>query len=177
VSRQYFAEVLAPIMQADQTAVPGTSEAALWPVQPWTAMVANQLQPGQVYRLTATGVLTTAGATPGTLTITPRWQASGVAGTSFGASAASPTLATSQTNLPWWLEAFLQCRTIGTSGTAVLTGYFLTTPASSIVSPLLFGGPSTTIDTTTAQGIGIDVTLGAAGDTMTTRCVVLEALN
>lgn len=174
MSRQYFAEVLAPIMEADQTAVTGAAEGALWPTSPWTAMVANQLQPGQVYRLTAGGVLTSAASTPGTLTITPRWGTS-TGGTSFGISAASATLTTSQTNVPWFLEALLQCRTIGSSGSAVLNGTFECNAVA--IASLQFGGASTTIDTTTAQGIFIGVTLGSASDSMITRMVVLEALN
>ena len=174
MSRQYFAEVLAPIMEADQTAVTGTTETALWPVSPWTATVANQLQPGQIYRLYACGVMSTAASTPGTLTITPRWGTSS-SGTALGASAASATLTASKTTVPWWLEALLQCRTIGSGGTAVLTGTFQCDQAG--VSTLCFGGPSTTIDTTTAQGLYVGVTLGSATDSMTTRIVTLEALN
>lgn len=174
MSRQYFAEVLAPIMEADQSAVTGTSEAGLWPVSPWTATVANQLQPGQIYRLFAAGVMTTPASTPGTLTITPRWGTTS-SGTSFGASAASGTLSTSKTNVPWWIEGLLQCRTIGSSGTAVVGGNFTCDQAG--VPTLVFGGPSTTIDTTSAQGLWLGVTLGSASDSMTTRIVTLEALN
>lgn len=174
MSRQYFSEVLAPIMEADQSAVTGTSEAALWPVSPWTAMVANQLQPGQIYKIEAAGVITTPASASGTLTITPRWGTTS-SGTSFTASAASGTLTVSQTNVPWTLSMQLQCRTIGSSGTAVLIGTFECAAVGA--TSLQFGGPSTTIDTTSAQGIWLGVTLGSASDSMTTRIVVLEARN
>lgn len=174
MSRQYFAEVLAPIMTADQTAVTGTSETALWPVSPYTATVANQLQPGQVYRIFATGVLTSALSSPGTLTITPRWGTTS-SGTSLGISAASATLTTSKTNVPWWMECLTICRTLGTSGTMVFNGNFVCDQVG--ISALAFGGPSTTIDTTTAQGFYLGVTLGSASDSMTTRLVTVEAIN
>jgi hypothetical protein len=174
MSRQYFAELLAPVMEADQSAAVGTAETALWPVSPWTGMVANQLQPGQVYQLNAAGVITTPGSASGTLIITPRWGTT-TGGTSFTASAASPTLTVSQTNVPWTLSAMLQCRTIGASGTAVLIGTFECAAVGA--SSLQFGGPSTTIDTTSAQGIWLGVTLGSASDSMTTRMVTLVALN
>lgn len=178
MSRQYFNEVLAPIMEADQTAVTGTAAAPVWNPSPWTAFVANQLQPGQIYRLFASGVMSTAASTPGTLLLAPYFSQSNTAGagTALGASATSPTLTASKTNVPWFLEALLQCRNIGSSGSAVLNGVFHCDQAG-VTTPLVFGGPATTVDTTSAQGIRFDVTLGSATDSMTTRMVVVEALN
>lgn len=174
MSRQYFSELLAPVMEADQTAVTGTAEAAMWPVSPWTGMVPNQLQPGQIYLLNAAGVLSTPGASAGTLTLTPRWGTTS-GGTSFAASPASGTLTVSQTNVPWTLSATLQCRTIGSSGAAVLIGTFECAAVG--VSSLQFGGPSTSIDTTSAQGIWLGATMGNVSDSLTTRIVTLVALN
>lgn len=165
---------MAPVMEADAATVTGTAEAAMWPVSPWTAMVANQLQPGQLYTFQASGVLTTASSGPGTLTITPRWGSSS-SGTSFGASAASGTLTTSQTNVPWWIQGQLMCRTIGSAGTAVLNGVFHCDQAG--IQSLCFGGPQTTIDTTTPQGLWLGVTLGSASDSLTTRVIALTAQN
>jgi hypothetical protein len=42
---------------------------------------------------------------------------------------------------------------------------------------LCFGGPATTIDTTSAQGIFIGITLGSASDSLTHRVLTLEAVN
>lgn len=173
-SRQYFSELMAPVMEADASSIAGTAEAGLWPVSPWTAMVANQLQPGQLWKLEAHGVMSTAATTPGTLQITPRWGTSS-SGTSFGASGTSGTLTASLTNVPWNLRLLLMNRTIGSAGQAVLSGVFECDQAG--IPTLCFGGPVTTLDTTTPQGLWLGATLGAAGDTMTTRIVALWCEN
>lgn len=175
MSRQYFSEVLTPIMTADQTAVTGTTEVALWPVSPWTALNSNQLQPGQCFRLKAWGIITTAGASPGTLTVTPRYGTT-TGGTTLGASAASATLAVSQTNVPWYLDLNGVCRSIGTAGTMVANGT-LDVPASVLASSMIFGSTTATVDTTIAAGIFLGVTLGSASDSMTTKGLYFELLN
>lgn len=176
-SRQYFAEVIAPVMTSDVTAITGTAEAVMWPASPWSSLPANTLQVGQAFRIMAGGVLTTPAATPGTMTITPRFGTS-TSGTSLGASVASPTLITSLTNVPWSLIATFVCRTIGATGTVVINGHF----ECQAVGPapgagLNFGGASTTVDTTAAAGLVFGATMGSASDSLTTRQVVFEALN
>lgn len=170
---QTFAEPLRPLMKADQSAITGTAEAALWSASQWTAFAANQLEAGSLYRVTAWGLMTTAASTPGTLTITPRYGTS-TGGTTLGISAASATLTTSQTNVPWELRATFVCRSEGSSGTAVLGGMFICN--SAFAAPLAFGSTTATIDTTTAQGLFIGATLGSASDSMTTKAVVFENL-
>jgi hypothetical protein len=176
-SRQYFNEVIAPVMTSDASAITGTSEALMWPASPWSPVAANTLQVGQALRIMAGGVMTTPASSPGTMTLTPRFGTS-TSGTSLGASVASPTLITSLTNVPWSLYAVFVCRTIGATGTGVISGHF----ECQSVGPapggsLNFGGPSTTIDTTAAAGLVFGATMGSASDSLTTRYVVVEALN
>jgi len=173
LARQYFSEVLEPIMPADQTAVTGTSEAGLWPTT-FTSLAANDLKAEKVIRITAWGLMTTAASSPGTLTITPRYGTS-TGGTTLGISAASATLTTSQTNVAWYLTATATCRTVGSSGTMVLGGIIVCNAA--FAAPLAFGGTTATVDTTAASGIFIGVTLGSASDSMTTKGVAFETLN
>lgn len=96
-------------------------------------------------------------------------------GTAFIVSATTASLTTSKTNVPWTLSATLICRTIGTSGTAVLLGTFLCDQVG--VSSLSFGGQSATIATTTAQGVWLGATTSAAGGSLTTEIVLVEAVN
>jgi hypothetical protein len=171
MSRQYFREILEPIMVANQTAITGTTEAAAFPVSPWTSLAANQLRPGQTLKVTAFGIITTA-ASPGNLTITPRYGTT-TSGTTLGASVAS-ALTGSLTNVPWFLEFWFTCRTVGTSGTAVGAGSFQSQAQTSVT----FGGTAATIDTTAASGIFIGVTMsGSASDSLTTQGVAFEFLN
>ena len=76
------------ICLADQTAVTGTTEVAMWPVAQYTGWAANQLRAGQVWALTAFGVLTTAGSSQGNITLTPRFGTSS-SGVALGASVIS----------------------------------------------------------------------------------------
>lgn len=176
-SRQYFNEVIAPVMTSDVTAITGTAEALMWPASPWSPLAANVLQVGQAFRIMAGGVLTTPGSTPGTMTITPRFGTS-TSGTTLGASVASPTLIVSLTNVPWQLVAVFVCRSIGASGSGVLTGQFQSQATGAAPSGVLvFGGTVATIDTTAAAGLVFGATMGSASDSLTTRYVTLEALN
>lgn len=180
MSRQYFAEVQEPVMVADQTQITGTAETAMWPVSPFTSTVANQLRPGQAFRITAGGVTTTPGSAATTLTLTPRWGTT-TGGTTLGASAASTTATASLTNVPWYLTAVFVCRAVGSSGSAIMTGNFSSQAIGANatgVQPLTFGGTVATIDTTTAQGFFFGATLGGSASwTLTTRYVVFEQLN
>lgn len=170
-------------MIASQSPVAGTAEALLWPA-PFTFIPAGFLQPGKALHLTVWGKLTTAGASPGTLTLTARYGTT-TGGTSLGASAASPTFATTQTNITWRAELDLYCQAAGTSGSAVLFGKWETTPATFATTAGMVAGllipasapAATTIDTTTAQGLLLDATLGSASDNMTVMGLTFESVN
>jgi hypothetical protein len=179
MSRQAFEELLDPRTGGSLTAVTGTAEAALFPVSPWTAIGAYSAKPGQVYRLMVGGILTSAASTPGTLTITPRWGTT-TGGVTFGASAASGTLTTSKTAVPFILEATLEFRNVvnsaASSSAAALIGRFQCDQVA--INALNFGGTvPTNLDTTAAAGLFIGVTLGSASDSMTPQIVDFYAVN
>lgn len=170
------------ICLANQTAITGTSETAMFPVAQYSGFAANQLRAGQIWHLTAWGIMTTAGASPGNITITPRFGTT-TSGTSLGASAAT-ALSASASNVAWRLEYDLQVRTIGNAGansTVVGNGYFATTVAAiaaSVGNVVMFGSTaSVSVDTSVASGLFIGVTMGSASDTMTAMGVQLESLN
>jgi hypothetical protein len=170
------------IMLANQTAITGTSETAMFSVAQYSGFAANQLRAGQIWHLTAFGIMTTAGASPGNITITPRFGTS-TSGTSLGASAAT-ALATSASNVAWRLEYDFIVRTIGNAGansTVVGNGKFITTVAAIAAATgnvVPFGSTaSVSVDTSVASGLFIGVTMGSASDTMTTMGVMLESYN
>lgn len=170
------------IALADQTAVTGTSEVAMWPTAQYTGWAANQLRAGQVWHLTAFGVITTAASSQGNITITPRYGTS-TGGTSLGASAAT-ALAASATNVPWQLEYNLVVRSVGLAGAnsnVVGNGVFSTTVAAIAASTgnqISFGSTANVaVDLSIASGLFMGVTLGSASDSLKTLGVFLESLN
>lgn len=177
-SRQNFGELLMPVMVADQTAVPGTSEAVLWAAM-FAALAPNFFdQAGKTARVRAFGVMTT-GATPGTLTLTPRYGTT-TGGTSLGAGTVSGTLAASQTNAPWFLDATCICRVAGSAGSIAFYGVwesvvgYATAPGAVECGR----GAVTTVDTTSATGgLTVGSTASNAGTSLTTRKLAIESLN
>jgi hypothetical protein len=176
-SSQNFTEILQPVMVADQTAVPGTAEAVLWAAM-FGALPANFFdRPGKTARVRALGVMTT-GATPGTLTLTPRYGTT-TGGTSLGAGTVSGTLVASQTNAPWFLDATCVCRAIGASGQLVFYGVWESVVGYAAAPGAVECGRGavTTVDTSAATGgLTIGATLSNAGSSLTTRKLAIESL-
>lgn len=177
-SRQNFVELLMPVMVADQTAVPGTAEAVLWAAM-FAALAPNFFdQAGKTARVRAFGVMTT-GATPGTLTLTPRYGTT-TGGTSLGAGTVSGTLVASQTNAPWFLDATCICRVAGSAGSIALYGVWESVVgyAAAPGAVEVGRGAVTTVDTTSATGgLTVGATLSNAGTSLTTRKLAIESLN
>ncbi len=170
------------IALANQAAVAGTAEAALWPVAQYTGFGANTLRAGQLWHLTAYGIMTTAGSSQGNITLTPRYGTTS-GGVALGASAAT-ALAASASNVAWRLEYDFDIRTVGLAGTnstIVGNGWFGTTVAAITAATgnvVFFGSTaSVSVDLSIAAGFYMGVTLGSASDTMTTMSVRLESLN
>lgn len=170
------------ISLADQTAVTGTTEVAMWPVAQYTGFGPNQLRAGQAWCLTAHGVLTTAGSSPGNITLTPRFGTTS-GGTALGASAATALVA-SASNVAWRLQYDFEIRTVGLAGansTIEGNGVFMTTVAAIAAATgnvVPFGSTgSVSVDLSIAAGIYMGVTMGSASDSLKTLWVGLESLN
>jgi hypothetical protein len=182
VSRQYFEDVLVDPPLADLTAVTATAETGLWLPALYTPVPAfgqNGPTAGKIYRVTAGGILSTAGS--GTLTITPRYGLT-TAGVTLGASVAQ-TVPINLTAVPWALEFTLVFRAIGvtaSTSTCVGTGFFAsagTAATAGSAFQLAFGGTTvTTADTTINNGIFIGWTLSVAGS-VTPKYAFIQALN
>ena len=180
----YYVDSRQPFMIADQTAVTGTSEALLWPAN-FTSLVANYFTVGKMVQITAAGKITTAGASPGNITLTCRYGTT-TGGTSLAASAAT-ALATSKTNITWWSNIYVVCRATGSGsgGSLLAWGNFMYDGAGAVFSTAAnnpLGIPASApaavgVDTTSAQGIILDATLGSASDSMTVQFLQFAALN
>jgi hypothetical protein len=170
------------IALADQTAVTGTSEAGLWPAAQYTAFTANSLRAGQVWYATAFGVGTTASASQGNITLTPRYGTT-TGGTSLGASSATALVA-SASNAPWKIEYMLVVRSVGLAGAnSSVVGNGCFSPAQALVaastgSQIMFGSTAgVSVDLSVAAGLFMGITLGSASDSFKTLFVGLESLN
>lgn len=179
MSRQYFED--APYCDppiANLTAVTATSETGLWLPATFSPIPAGDARAGKMYRLTATGIVSTGAS--GTLTITPRFGLT-TAGVTFGASGAQ-TVPVSVTNIAWELSGLLTIRTVGAAGTnstAMFGGSFradgaIATAGNAFV--VAFGGTSATVDVSIATGLFIGWTLSVAGSCTPTQ-VLWQSVN
>jgi hypothetical protein len=122
--------------------------------------------PNRMIRIWAFGVLSNVVTTPGTLTMRVRWG--GVGGTLLLATAALNLDTTARTNAIWCLQAYIVCRTVGSSGSFMSGGLFLTpdtlsSTATNLLPPLMgsagaplaSGNAAVTVDTTTAKLLSV----------------------
>jgi hypothetical protein len=147
------------------------SEQALWAAATYTPIEANSRSPVQ-YELYASGTITTV-ATPGTMTLTPRF------GTSTGGGSLGPsnavTLTASLAGLIWQLRGEVTVRGtgIGTArvyGTFHFLGKLATTGNGAADQNLLFGYTAVTNGSTdAAQGLFMGLTGSAATPTITVQ--------
>lgn len=176
IGHQSFSEPLEPPMLADLAAVApaAATETVLWTPSasavPFTFFpVGTITKPGQSVKLRAFGVMTVP-ATAGTCTVTPRYGVS-TAGVTLGASSAVAAGTISQTNVPWILQAYGKYRSLGVAATMVFSG---TLETNGIARDAVFGGIVATIDTTTAQGLVISLTMSVASYSWTPRFIETE---
>jgi hypothetical protein len=177
-SMQSWEEVLYAITADGAAAGASASKTILVPD---FTLPAGFLYPGRVLKYTLLGKLSTA-ATPGTWTMSLNWGGTG--GTVLATSAAY-TPGASLTNIAWWIEYFMTCRSIGTSGTAVTMGKmnlggYSTTAATFAAQADLEQFPdapaAVTIDTTTAKALTPAITPSVTTGSMTALIAYLEAL-
>ena len=170
------------ISLADQTAVTGTTEVAMWPTAQYTGWSQNQLRAGQRWYLSAFGTISTASSSQGNITLTPRFGTSS-SGTALGASAAT-ALAASSGTVAWQLQYFLTIRSIGLAGlnsNVVGNGFFTAAVAAIAASTgnvIVFGSTANVaVDVSLAAGLYMGVTMGSASDSLKVLDVQLTSLN
>jgi len=124
---------------------------------------------GNTWTIRASGIMSTAGSSPGTFNFTVVLGAINVY-----SGGASPTLATSASSAPWHLQLDLTVRTVGSSTAATVAGGGLfcstalsaTTPIQILASP----GGLTGFDTTVASLLDLQGTWSVASSSNTITC-------
>jgi hypothetical protein len=166
---------------ADGTAVTAAAKTALVPD---FTLPANYLYPGRALKYTLWGRWSTVITTPGTWTLTLNWG--GAAGTVLATSGAyAPDATAASTNIAWFVEYTMVCRSVGASGTAFTMGRmhlgdYSTTAATLATQQAQEFFPdipaAVTIDTTTAKAITPAITPSVTTGSMTAHIAILEAL-
>ena len=185
MSRQYWSETLS-WATSDGTAIANTTTETI--IFPNITIGANYLQDGRVLRLTAYGRHGTTG-TP-TLTFRLRWG--GVGGTVIAASGAI-TAGSAVTAAMWKLEALIQVRGNGASGSvfavgqvslgedaAPTVGSATNAPGTSLMGSAGVATPAAvTVDLTADTALSLTAAWSAASasNTLTGHVYVLESLN
>jgi len=159
---QLWVQPVPPMLDADGTAVTGTTLTELSPT-PQKVIPSPMLQlRGAVVEFSAAGYYTTS-ASAGTFTFGLYMGASGAIGSMTAiATSAAISYVVSQTNRAWRLEGELQIRSLGSSGTAV---GFVDLSNISSGGKDVFGttaGGTATVDTTQARAIVLGVTSSVA---------------
>lgn len=174
---QTWEAVISPDYNADGTALANSTTLTDISPTPNLVLPANFLREVAHLRIWASGRVSTT-ATPA-LTLGVYYGA--VAGTALATTGAITTTS-GVTNVTWILEAMIDIRTDGASGTAFTTGKvngISGTVGVSIV-PMPASAPSAvTIDTTAAKALTIGATWGAASASNTITChqYIVEAMN
>ncbi len=143
---------------------------------------------GKALRVTATGRLSVINPTPGNLTLDVRMgPTSNIV--VFNGGAMPLNTAAAKTNVTWWFEAMLTCRSIGASTTATLmgTGWLQSEAvngaavgtAESISLPTSAPAVGTGFDSTVAMVVDLFATfsVSAAGNSIQLHQYTLEAMN
>lgn len=187
MARQYFGSFVGEAPVVNQTATSTATDTILWNpagLASNTAIAANSVAPGQVFKITAWGVTTTAVTGSQTVIFNPRFGTT-TSGTSLGVSRTALVNAAVKTNVPWFLEMYVHFRTIGASGTATCSGSvdaetIIGTAAGTNQSTVTFGTQATTpttVDTTVASGLLVSVTPSLSTQTFQTLAVIMETSN
>lgn len=185
MSRQSFAGGdLVDASPASHSAVANTTTRTnLWVPALWTPIPAFDMKPGKAYKLRCGGIIGTTG-TP-TIIFNPTFGQSATPGSNIALGASNTiTLGSGLSSAKWYAEFTMVCRQLGiaASGSTITgNGFVVVEGASGAVSQLIaIGGTvSTSADHSTAQGLLLDVTWGAASasNTITAQWTLLQSLN
>ena len=177
MSRQFWSETFGWVT-GDGTAIANTTTETI--IFPNRTIPANFMQDGRALRMRAFGKLSTT-STP-TITFAIRWG--GVTGTLLATSEAI-TMGSGVTTVNWALEAILQTRSNGASGSILAMGEVgIHTAAGTVVNNIFgvsgYDAPAAvTVDLTadTALSLTADWSAASASNTLTGMIYLLEVLN
>lgn len=180
----FYVDTRTPFISADASAVTlSTTAKAVIPLANIPVLGANYFSyVGKALRITLFGRMTTA-ATPGNGSWDIYWGTGADAnGTVIGSSAAV-ALTASQTNMSWRMECIVRCRSLGATGSLLVTGEWRANVAvlATSLQPALIpatAAAATTVDLTAANVISPQFKRsGSTAETIQVHDVIYESLN
>jgi hypothetical protein len=175
MTRQTFGSAdIADAPPASHTAVANTvTRTNLWSPSLWTPIAAFDPKPGKAYRLRAGGIISTTG-TP-TIVVNPTWGQSGTPASNVALGSTTTWTLGTLSSASWYADFTLCFRQLGIAASgATCTGNGIIVvggAAGAVGQSVPMGGTVvTSADHTTAQGMVLDVTWGAASASNTITC-------
>jgi hypothetical protein len=136
---------------------------------------AGLMKIGDVFRITASGRISCVVTTPGTARFDVRFGSAVV----FDSQSMNLNT-TAQTNVPWWLDVILTCRSIGASTNATLFGQGIWSSPAVVGSPAVSAGGSGSLvlpnSGAPAVGSGFDSTVSNTIDLFFTQTVATGSM-
>lgn len=190
MARQFFRSQIYEAPPVTQTQVAAAAETMLWnPAAtgkaPNTGIPANSISPGQTFKCTAWGTSTSAVTGSQTLILSLRYGTTAT-GTLIGAKSPTQAVNAVARTDPWFVEAWITFKTIGTGGTAFgfatladpkVVGTAATTNSLGWLNCGSTTTTPTTVDTTVAAGLVVCVQPSLATYTFDCLNVVMETIS
>jgi hypothetical protein len=184
MSRQGWGECLIAA-ETDSTAYTGTTATSVIPAAARFTLPANFFDVGKTLRVRAAGRVSNIVTTPGTLTFQVNLGTTGTTSVFNGGAISLNT--TAKTNVTWWLDLTLTCRTIGSGTTSTLMGIGEWNSESVVgatagtrgsvnmpaATPAVGGG----FDSTVANVLDLLATFSLSGNSLTTHVYELWSDN
>ena len=161
----------------DGPTLTAAATASCLPTYVVTTLPAGYWQIGRIWRITAAGRISCVITTPGTFRLDLR-----MASVTVFDTLAVPLNIVAKTNVPWWMEILITCRSVGSGTSATLfgQGYWLSEAALNVAVPGTGPGPGgNTLPYNTAPvvGTGFDSTVPNAIDFRFTQTVATGSFN
>lgn len=181
----FYLDTREPFISADiGTVTLSTTDLALYPPSNFPVLGGQYFaRPGKKMHIRLFGKITTA-ATPGNLTIDVYYGTGAAANGVLLASSAAVALTASQTNLSWFMDIYVHCRSIGSAGTLFVTGEMganvgvIASTLQPVMIPASAAVVSGACDLTAALIISVQAKRsGSTAETMTVQDMEVTACN
>lgn len=161
---------------SDGPTLTAAATASLLPTYVPTTLPAGYWQIGRMWRITASGRISQAVTTPGTARFDLR-----MAAITVWDSQAMAMNIVAKTNVPWFFELILSCRSVGSGTSATLIGQGMYFSESNILVPVPATGPGPggvvmPYNTAPVAGSGFDSTIANAIDFRWTQTVATGSI-